>query len=300
MKHELRDSNYKRIDSLSESEFQLIAETRMRLLSAMLIEETFDNVFNNFLEIEKTMVTYAIDHSYNRFTAYEELHRWRSEATRIVANYLSASRTYLDHTAKALSDISEFSEANKCFKFLCHQEYDASLSYRLAETMRNVAQHSSSVVSGMCYPSNIDQDEDLVRHVYSAYPTIGKKELLKSSIKGKVKAEIASLDHKSFDVQSICRGHMDGICNIHRELRLQLKRRLSEDDRLLPSLAAAHNNDLLNKGVIAIKMAPDNTFEEENPLLIRFSDRRSHYEKLNDLSYCMRYRCVYNKSSAEY
>jgi hypothetical protein len=80
------------------------------------------------------------------FEGAQQLERHMLIINRLLMNFLSSARSYIDLTKSRLSHTN--ADLAEQFVKLCSAEYDASFSYRLLEAVRNVAQHSGLPLRG--------------------------------------------------------------------------------------------------------------------------------------------------------
>jgi len=114
------------------------------LQAAFALEETYDLLVSNFLELDQEALCAAsnyVDRTYEEF--FEE----RARANRRIVNLLTAARLYLDHAPQRLSECASNPEdANGEFKKSAARQFDSNFSYRFMEALRNHVQHSSLAV----------------------------------------------------------------------------------------------------------------------------------------------------------
>jgi hypothetical protein len=80
------------------------------------------------------------------FEGAQQLERHMLIINRLLMNFLSSARSYIDLTKSRLSHTDAVLAAR--FVKLCSTEYDTSFSYRLLEAVRNIAQHSGLPLKG--------------------------------------------------------------------------------------------------------------------------------------------------------
>lgn len=87
----------------------------------------------------------------------DNLPQLQVEANRRLLNFLSSIRTYIDHTAHALSN-SEITNATEQFDEATNQLYDGHFAYRFLSRLRNYAQHQGVPISSIEMSCTADKD----------------------------------------------------------------------------------------------------------------------------------------------
>src|SRR5260370_32695832 len=134
---------------LTAEEFANIAAVISRIYIAADIEEKLDLLLENYLEYEHELLALALRLSV--FPTSLDDQRVFSElrvVNRRAINLFTAARTYVDQVKHGLSRYFEPGTSRVDVSDLFAAEYDAYLEYRLAEALRNCAQHTSLPVHG--------------------------------------------------------------------------------------------------------------------------------------------------------
>jgi hypothetical protein len=135
------------------------------------------------------------------------------ELNRLILNFLSSVRTYLDHTATRLSrrfgkDSAELAE----FKLVCSQQYDSCFEFRFMSELRNHAQHSALPIQNINLISNLDEESGEV--VYSLRILFNRDSLLQDKkIKASLRKEIAELEAE-LDIKPFVENTIQSVYNI--------------------------------------------------------------------------------------
>lgn len=103
----------------------------------------------NYQELLDLLERYASDYASNPLlTELTMLENMSLEIDRLVLNYLSSFRTYLDHTETRLKrKYGKDSDEVARFKKECSKAYDEYFSYRLIYKLRNYCQHCGMPIS---------------------------------------------------------------------------------------------------------------------------------------------------------
>lgn len=132
---------------ISDAQFEAAKSARVVLTAAFALEESFDLLIGNYIEVEQELLTAAAANAARSTNTYEDFFELRSTVNRRVVNLLTAGRLYLDqapqHLAKCAQDATT---ARADFKKRTNDHYDASFAYRFLEALRNHVQHCGLAV----------------------------------------------------------------------------------------------------------------------------------------------------------
>ncbi len=117
------------------------AEVKTKRLLKLSQEETLYTVVKlNYFDI-RDAIKVALGNASN-FNTHYELQDLYNNINRLVLNFLSAIKTYLDHTETQLKrEYDKTSEEFLLFKKLTGELFDNKFSYRFLEDLRDYAQH---------------------------------------------------------------------------------------------------------------------------------------------------------------
>lgn len=125
---------------LTEAEYSALVTAMRRVYIARDIEEKLDLLLENFLEYELDLLSLSLGSSLS--PALDD-HRVALETqliNRRVVNLLSTARMYVDQVRQSASQLLP-GNADLNLDELFSAEYDNHLEYRVAESLRNYAQH---------------------------------------------------------------------------------------------------------------------------------------------------------------
>jgi hypothetical protein len=124
------------------------------LNAAFALEETYDLLVSNFLELDQESLCDAARYFVQESRNYEEFFEERARAIRRIVNLLTAARLYLDHVPQHLSECASNPEdAVGEFKKATAIQFDSRYSYRFMEALRNHVQHSGLAVHVVSHTS---------------------------------------------------------------------------------------------------------------------------------------------------
>lgn len=128
---------------ISKSDYLSIVKSRTVLNAAFSIEENYDLVIGNYLELEKTALSISTSAIARHFSEYQELFELRAEMNRRAVNLLSTARLFVDQLPQWFNECGHNAEHAKQY---LRREYDSNFEYRFMEALRNHVQHSGLAV----------------------------------------------------------------------------------------------------------------------------------------------------------
>ncbi len=179
------------------------------------IEQKFDLVIENYADYERELLELSLRHSLHQDFRWAGFQDQIAAVSRRLANLLSAARLYLDQVTHDLrSTFGPAADLPVAVKAKSSEEYDARFGYRVMETLRNVMQHRSMPVHALSFPHESVGQGLQVR----AVPSIEVARLKDAELKPAVLAELQSRG-ESIDLTPLVRDYVEGLSNVHGELR---------------------------------------------------------------------------------
>lgn len=132
---------------ISDAQFDAASQSRVVLAAAFALEESYDLLIGNYVEVEQELLTATASNAVRDLNEYHDFFELRSTINRRVVNLLTATRLYLDQAPQRLSDCAtEPDKARSEFKQRTHDHYDTTFGYRFLEALRNHVQHCGLAV----------------------------------------------------------------------------------------------------------------------------------------------------------
>ena len=217
------DPRHRHVLELTEEDFYQIRSVREYLSEALVLEELFDIVLENYVEFEQELLTLTLKDSLffsgNWSERIGNLHRMN----RRLMNLLSTCRLYLDKTQSTLKSMFDES-AKQAFKDnTISPEYDSRLGYRVMEALRNYVQHYSLPAHNISYNSGWNEHNG--QELLTTKTTISLRiERLEEDKKFKrdVLEELKQHFDSQVDIKPLVRDYITGITKIHISLRQEL------------------------------------------------------------------------------
>jgi hypothetical protein len=127
---------------LSEAEYLELVAAKALVFEIISLEEKWDVVVTNHLDLEKTLNDIAAEHMVQGAIDYHPMSDKRLTINRRVMNSLATCRLYLDHAPQHLGRLeSHVSNLVQTFGTQTNMHFAESQAYRIADMMRNHAQH---------------------------------------------------------------------------------------------------------------------------------------------------------------
>jgi plasmid maintenance system antidote protein VapI len=132
---------------ISENDYNEIVNARQTLTTALSIEEKYDLVLGNFLDLEKELLMLTVEKVVDHRFDYSRAYAVTSSLNRRVVNFVLSGKNYTELIAsKASKCTGNDKEVEVSVKALTSKHYDESLDYRLMEALRNHLSHSGVAV----------------------------------------------------------------------------------------------------------------------------------------------------------
>ncbi len=248
---------------ITEEQYQAAKKSRTALNAAFALEETYDLLIANFLELEQEALCAAASSVVRDIHSYEDLFEVRSTSNRKIVNLLSAARLYLDHAPQHLADCAHDVElSRKLFKQATAEQYDAQFSYRFMEALRNHVQHSGLAVHVVRHASRWTGVEPATVLETRLELVTEKKFLLEDyQFHKKTLAEMP----EDVEIIQASREYLQGLGQVHTQVRALLDQVAPDARQTLQQLidiyAALNNGRTLGLSVVQIDG------EERKPIL---------------------------------
>lgn len=132
---------------ISKKEHDEIVIAKRTLTAALSIEEKFDHVLGNFLDLEKELLMLGSEKTEKIGLNYKHAYTITATLNRRIVNFVISGRNYTESIANKASKCSPNSEEieSSATAFI-RKQYDESLDYRLMQALRNHVSHSGGAV----------------------------------------------------------------------------------------------------------------------------------------------------------
>lgn len=236
---------------ISEEQFDELAEARTVLTAAFGLEESYDLLLGNYVEIEKELLAAAANNTVRDHNDYQDFFELRSTINRRVVNLLTTTRLYLDQAPQRLADCATNPEkARSEFKLRTNAHYDGFFSYRFLEELRNYVQHCGLAVhnlkryrrwvgEGIERALEISIQPSTERHYLVADRQFKKKILEEMPVEVVLTLAIREYLHCIGDLHMLVRSHVvDRVLSARQLIATQISRYAGENNGVTGGLSA--------------------------------------------------------------
>ena len=234
------------LDTISVEEFELIKSSIKEIEELHNVRRLF-----NFVNInDKELIDYlnfSLEDLTNKSIVWtginrEDLDNVFLNVNRLFLNYLSALRTFLDHTETFLNrkfgdDSSQFLEFKKILSFF----YDNSFAYRFFYRLRNYAQHVGLPIDNLDFMTEYDSENNSVNGTLKV--TFDRDRLLLSYNKWSIVKNDLELLEAKFDVAPLVSEMTYNMKDIEKNIELLHKNELLNAANYILSLTEHLRND---------------------------------------------------------
>lgn len=155
---------------ISEAEYFELIEAKGFLSAALSIEEKYELVLGNFMDLEKELLSITMERVIDNSFDYNRAYTLNSTVNRRLVNFILGGKSYTELIHSMASKcVKNTAEVKKTISTLKSKHYDESLDYHLMEKLRNHVSHSGLAVHGVTGPDTWVRNEEgkAVSRVYN-------------------------------------------------------------------------------------------------------------------------------------
>lgn len=232
---------------ISEKLFQELAVARTVLTAAFALEESYDLLLRNYVEVEGELLTAAASNAIRDLNEYQDFFELRSTINRRVVNLLTATRLYLDQAPQRLADCAaDPAKARSEFKLRTNEHYDTTFSYRFLETLRNHVQHCGLAVHSVTHGiKRVSEGLEISVQPYAEQRYLVADGVIKKKILDEMPEKVLlTLAMREYlqcigDLHMLVRSHIaDHVSKARQLVGAQISRYVSENDGETTGLSA--------------------------------------------------------------
>lgn len=265
---------------ISEAQFVEIAEARIVLTAVFGLEESYDLLIGNYVEVERELLAAAATNAVRDLNEYQDFFELRSTINRRVVNLLTATRLYLDQAPQRLANCAaDPARARAEFKQRTHKHYDEFFSYRFLEALRNHVQHCGLAVHRLSQNSRW-LGEGIERVMELSIQPFAERRYLVTD--GEFKRKILEEMPTEVVLTLAIREYLQCIGNLHMLVRSHVANRVARSRQLIHAQISryAEENKGVTIGLTAFK-SDSNGKQESLPLLLDWDDVREKLASRN-------------------
>jgi hypothetical protein len=213
---------------IDKARFERLGVSRSTLSHALAIEEKYEIIISNFLELERDATNASVSEMVRNHVEYKDFFDVRLALNIRLVNLLTAVRLYTDQLSSHIcACMPNNDNAKNDTKQLFAAEYDSSFEYRFMEALRNHVQHSGTPVHRVSTGAKWTDLEDGLLE-YSLYFGTQKKELL---LDDGFKKQVLDEMPEEVNLRSTSRSYVEAISRIHKRAREKIDE-IAESSRL--------------------------------------------------------------------
>lgn len=205
---------------IEPARFELLKASRPVLTHALAIEEKYEIIISNYLELEREATNASVSEMVRKQMEYRDFFDVRMVLNIRLVNLLTAVRLYTDQLAGHISACFPLDGKIRFeIKDLFSAEYDESFEYRFMEALRNYVQHSGIPVHTVSSGSRwTDREDGLLE--YSLYFGSQKKVLGQD---GSFKKLVLNEMPDEVNLRAAVRVYVEAISRVHKKAREKIE-----------------------------------------------------------------------------
>lgn len=267
---------------IDQARFEEIQTAWANLRHVVNLEEGWDAVIQNYLDLEKGLLDAAARHMVVSMYDYHNFQDIRLTFAVKLANLLSTCRAYLDHTPRHLNGLMPRQGETEAFRLATNREYDGRLGYQFMEALRNYSQHGGLPLHGASYDARRKEGDEAGMLQFSVATHVmvdrlrGDKAFKQSVLKSVTAEKLAA--------EPLVRDYIEGLSCIHMALRKLIQKRLEKWMQVIRGAIAEYlecSPDDSTLGLSAIKLGKRNEWLQTVPLVEDMLERVEILQKRN-------------------
>lgn len=216
--------------SITAEEFKALAAASEGHLSTLFVEEKFDLLIENYLELENAMLDSIGRHMVHQDQDYEWFQVERNLFNRRLVNLLSACRSYVDYSKHYIRNVLPGDQqASSQIESAFSKHYDALLGYRVMEALRNFVQHRGFPIHAVSYSGKLLGSKIAPKLRFGLSVFTKTIYLHDEKFKKKVFEELEALGGR-VDLKPFIREYVGALSDVHEQLRNLMKPSLEKWD----------------------------------------------------------------------
>ena len=272
---------------ITKKEFEALVDARKKLIAGVPIEENFDLLIGNYLELEQTALSLAAFDMVRRRESYQDFFEVRADLNRRAVNLLTTARLYVDQIQQMVSDCGHEKQP---IKALLSDQYDGSFEYRFMEALRNHVQHKGSAVHSISLGGRWLPKGRLEMQEYTVTAYTLRAELAKDS---KFKKSVFSECPEKIDFLHASRVYVESLGDVQKLVRQTVAPTLKEARASVEAAIRRYKKHTKSHSVgLTAYYSVKGKVEKQVPVFIEWEDVRAKLEIRNGALTNLRRRFV--------
>lgn len=274
MKYSIQKQHYLKINEveISQNQFEELKQARSILLLAQTIEEIYEIVISNYVELEKDLLSKSIEFIVRQHFMYSDSFEDRALVNRRLINILTSTKLYTDHISKR--EFNSFNPEKITIKEILSKEYDDNKYYRFMEIIRNHVQHEGLAVHLTQYNSKRIGEVGSSQLQYTFDFSSKRSRLIENK---RLKRRVLDEFEEEIDLKFALRKYIEGISRIHMAIREIISDSVGQSRSIIENaqhLYKQHYSDFTEYIHACITNTENGQIIESIPLLLNWDDVR--------------------------
>ena len=258
--------------AITKDDYLAISKAKAQLLECLLLEDGFDLVVEDYLELETTLLQSSVRDVLGDPPFEQRVHDDVNLFNRRFANLMTVCRMYRDQAPARLKrlfpeDPTKKAETDARFDAL----RAARLGYLVTEILRNHVQHAGFPIDAVTYGHSHVGPRDGRLNRTTIAPSVGfDRLLLDRKITDDVRQRLQNVGRERLDLRDMVRDYMEGIAGVHEGLRADLRVKIEGWQAVLQDAWSRYRSqdpeNGARTGLSAVIQSPDGTILEDTQL----------------------------------
>jgi hypothetical protein len=289
---------------IDQPKFDELRQAQKCLSGALAIEEKYELLLSNYLDLEKECLNLTADYMVRSDRGYSGFFDLRLAFNRRIVNLLTSTKLYVDQIQNNVKAcIPDNQNIATKVKSLLSAEYDACFEYRFMEALRNHVQHCGLAVHSTSVDQKLIPLEGDFESEYKTRIFTHKLEINNNKFKTQVFNEMP----EKVELMYATRVYIESISKVHYDVRQLLTQKSEESrqliDRQIKDYKKISNGESI--GLHAVCFIPKESTDEvieKFPLILDWDNIRIRLINKNEQLVNLRKRFVsgsaYNRAVA--
>jgi hypothetical protein len=261
---------------ITKKEFEWLVDARQKLVSGFPIEENFDLLIGNYLELEQTSLFLAASDMVRYRESYQEFFEVRAELNRRAVNLLTAARLYVDQVRQRVFDCGH---DKLPIKAALSERYDANFEYRFMDALRNHVQHNGSAVHSLALDGKWVPKGKRERMEYTVTPYTLRQHLAQDKT---FKPQVLLECPEKVDFLKASRIYVESLGMVHKLVRETVGPTMKAASTTIKAAISRYKKHTKSHSVgLTAYFSVKGRIEKQVPVFIEWEEVREKLEKRN-------------------
>jgi len=284
--------------TIDSERFSLLKSSRHILSEALAIEEEYEMVISNYINLEKESISVSISHMTRSYRGYVDSFDVRLALNKRFMNLLTSVRLYTDKLAShCVACLPKENGVEERVNLLFSTTYDKSFDYRFMDALRNHIQHYGTAVHHVMFGGRWTSLDDKGLLEFSSSFT-AEKGFIASD--GHFKKQVLDEMPDKVDLISASRGYIEALSSIHINARQMISKSVN-GARASIQVAIDDYKSVYKKDFVGLTayMFDGDSKRDEVLVFLNWDDIRLELEKRNHQLLNLKKRYVTGQAKKE-